>query len=107
MVQNTLEPRNPGQIQFTALTNAFAIMDDTDTTAANEPHIPKQFRRMRDEYAGVQQFFHRFDPLTPIPANMGLGDALTRGNPQTGNNGITAPYVNIVIQYSQSRLLVL
>ena len=91
---NSLPPLNPSKVQFTALTSAMAAMDDLSTEgpdsqkpyegAPDLTYGPRQFRRMRNEYAGRTEIIIPFPPVVPIPANMGLGDALTRGNPYVG-----------------------
>tara|TARA_R110000868_G_scaffold18531_12_gene81381 strand:- start:4088 stop:7585 length:3498 start_codon:yes stop_codon:yes gene_type:complete len=91
---NTLQPLNPAKVQFTALTNAFACMDDLSTAGDNAPlpydnappltYRPRQFRRMRNKYAGEESVSVPFTATTPFPDSLGLGDALTRGDPQVG-----------------------
>ena len=113
---NSLPPLNPAKVQFTALTSAMAAMDDVTTEGpdSQKPYLgapdltygPRQFRRMRNIFAGRAEVIIPFPAVVPIPANMGLGDALTRGNPYVGagNGYLTAPYdfYNIAPQIKQT-----
>ena len=103
---NSLPPLTPSRVQFTALTSAFACMDDLSTEGPNSQapydgapsltYAARQFRRMRNEFAGKSEVIIPFPAIVPIPSNMGLGAALERGNPQvglpTGGGYTTIPY---------------